>query len=570
MPPSLVNGSTESLQPSPKTDVTSSTGPMTPETDSNSDNDTNMAGGFEDLNRTFELKNISHLPSHSNDAEPIYHDSPENRDSFDEQRGQGGENGRKDSFMLYTPDEERAVIKRLDRRLVLFMAFLYLLSFLDRSNIGNAKVAGLSYDLGLSSSQYEWLLTAFYITYIGFQWMTLLYRVIPAHAYIAVCVISWGLIASLQSLAGSFASMLILRGLLGMAEAAFSPGVPFYLSFFFKREELALRTGLFISAAPLATSLASSLAWLIMKAGERVPISAWRLLFVIEGFPSIIVAVFAFYYLPDGPGTAKFLTRRQKKVARLRLRNEKDAKQMFSHGSKLNFREIFQTFLDPKLYITALCFFSANVAYASLPIHLPTIVNEMGYTALMSQALSAPPYLIAFVFVLATAYLSDRYRSRSVFVCISALMGASGYLIIAIAGKREMSAGWRYAGVYPAAAGFFSAVTLLITWTLNNQESDSKKGTGLATLNIIGQFGPLLGTRLYPDSDKPYYVRGMSVCAGFMLLVFLLSLILRVILIRENSKSTATYSLAASQDDEEELVDKEVLGARPVRFKYMT
>jgi len=194
----------------------------------------------------------------------------------------------------------------------------------------------------------------------------------------------------------------------------------------------------------------------------------------------------------------------------------------------------------------------------------------MGYTTLMSQALSAPPYLVAFVFVLSIAYLSDWYRNRSVFVCISALIGTSGYLIIAIAGKREMSAGWRYAGVYPAAAGFFSAVTLLITWTLNNQESDSKKGSGLAVLNIIGQFGPLLGTRLYPDSDKPYYVKGMSVCAGFMFLVFLLSLVLRVILIRENSKALATKSLAASQDDEEDLVDKEVVGARPTRFRYMT
>jgi len=194
----------------------------------------------------------------------------------------------------------------------------------------------------------------------------------------------------------------------------------------------------------------------------------------------------------------------------------------------------------------------------------------MGYTALMSQALSAPPYLVAFVFVLLTAYLSDWYRSRSGLVCISALMGASGYLIIAIAGKREMSAGWRYAGVYPAAAGFFSAVTLLITWTLNNQESDSKKGTGLAVLNIIGQFGPLLGTRLYPDSDKPYYVRGMSVCAGFMLSVFFLSLVLRGILVRENSKSLDACSLAVSQDDEERLIDKEVVGSRPRRFTYMT
>jgi MFS family permease len=183
--------------------------------------------------------------------------------------------------------------------------------------------------------------------------MTLLYRVVPAHLYISICVAAWGLIASLQCVTGSFASMLILRGLLGVAEAAFGPGVPFYLSFFFKREELALRTGLFISAAPLATSFASSLAWVITKAGEGGPISAWRLLFLIEGFPSIIVAAFAFYHIPDGPATAKFLTKRQKKVARLRLTRERGPKHTSEHSAKLDFRDILQTLIDPKCYITA-------------------------------------------------------------------------------------------------------------------------------------------------------------------------------------------------------------------------
>ena len=192
----------------------------------------------------------------------------------------------------------------------------------------------------------------------------------------------------------------------------------------------------------------------------------------------------------------------------------------------------------------------------------------MGYTALMSQALSAPPYLVAFFMVLLIAYLSDRYRNRSTFVCFSAFLGASGYIVIAIAGWREANAAWRYAGVYPAAAGFFSAVTLVITWTLNNQESDTKKGTGLVMLNLVGQLGPLLGTRLYPDSDKPYYVKGMSVCAGFMLLLFCLSLMLRVILTRENAKSQVAYRVVEAQDDQEELVDKG--NAQQKRFVYLT
>lgn len=177
----------------------------------------------------------------------------------------------------------------------------------------------------------------------------------------------------------------------------------------------------------------------------------------------------------------------------------------------------------------------------------------MGYSSLSSQALSAPPYLLAFIVVLISASLSDRLHNRSHFVCFHACLGALGYTLIAVAGARGWGIGWRYAGVYPAAAGFFSAVTIIITWTINNQPSDSKKGTGLAMLNLIGQCGPLLGTRLYPDSDKPLYLRGMSICAGFMLFVAVLSLALRFTLARRNRRSarsdTTFFELDEMLDD---------------------
>lgn len=93
---------------------------------------------------------------------------------------------------------------------------------------------------------YEWALTAFYISYIVFEWMSLLWRVIPAHIYISMLVLTWGITASLQSIAISYPMLIVLRLILGIGEAGFT-GIPFYLSFFFKRHELAFRTAIFIS-----------------------------------------------------------------------------------------------------------------------------------------------------------------------------------------------------------------------------------------------------------------------------------------------------------------------------------
>lgn len=184
--------------------------------------------------------------------------------------------------------------------------------------------------------------------------MTLLYNIIPAHIYISLCVASWRLIASLQAVAGSFLAMVILRALPGVREAAFSPRIPFLLSFFFKRDESAFRTALFISAAPLATSFAGSLAWLITKTGGGVPIANWRLLFLVEGFPSIIVAAIAWFEIPDKPDTARYLNPREKEIARLRLEGETGSqKKAVGRTSKLGWREILAVLTDVRCWITA-------------------------------------------------------------------------------------------------------------------------------------------------------------------------------------------------------------------------
>lgn len=142
--------------------------------------------------------------------------------------------------------------------------------------------------------------------------------------------------------------------------------------------------------------------------------------------------------------------------------------------------------------------------------------------------------------------------------------------MITIAGIFKASAMWRYWGVYPAASGFFSAVTLLITWTINNQDSDAKKGTGVAILNIIGQLGPFIGTALYPETDSPYYIRGMAACTIFMLMVAGLSLLLRTILQNQKTVRDTPYIVIQGGGEEDGLVDADRKWVdRPISFRYV-
>jgi MFS family permease len=169
-------------------------------------------------------------------------------------------------------------------------------------------------------------------------------------------------------------------------------------------------------------------------------------------------------------------------------------------------------------------FMSCNVAFSSMPVFLPTIIKDMGYSSIHAQALSAPPYLVAFIVVILTAYYSDRYQTRAYPIIFHALLAATGYLILAISGYvKSENVMIRYMALYPAISGFFSAITIIITWNINNQDSDSKKGTGMAILNLIGQLGPLIGIRMFPDEDSPWYTNGMFVCATYMFCVAILA-----------------------------------------------
>jgi cyanate permease len=181
-------------------------------------------------------------------------------------------------------------------------------------------------------------------------------------------------------------------------------------------------------------------------------------------------------------------------------------------------------------------FFLTNMAYSSLPVFLPKILTDMGHDNLRAQALSAPPYLAAFVFVLLTARLSDRLRARTLPIIFHALASAAGYAVLAFAETWRLPPLIRYLAVYPAAIGFFNVVTLLIAWAINNQSGPSRQGGGFALLQLVGQCGPLIGTRLYPDRDGPFYTPGMRTCAVAMLTVALLAAVLRFYLQYWNRK----------------------------------
>lgn len=203
-------------------------------------------------------------------------------------------------------------------------------------------------------------------------------------------------------------------------------------------------------------------------------------------------------------------------------------------------------------------YFSCNVSFSSLPVFLPTILNDMGFDAIDSQGLSAPPFFFSFLVTILSTYIADRIQQRGYMLMFLSCVGGIGYILLATC----KTLGVRYFGVFLAAAGVFPCIANILPWvlskacfhvwvgpgsfanrklTIDNQGSDTRRGIGIVILNVIGQCGPLLGTNIFPKSEGPRYVKGQSICAAFIFFNGLLAFGLRRMLVWENKKLDEKY-----------------------------
>lgn len=161
----------------------------------------------------------------------------------------------------------------------------------------------------------------------------------------------------------------------------------------------------------------------------------------------------------------------------------------------------------------------------------------MGYTSLNAQGLSACPYIATYGVCVSASFLSDKVRARGIFIIFFCCMGALGYILLATVHVT----GVRFFATFLVCAGVFPAVALTFTWVTDNQGSASKRGAGLAIFGMIGQCGPILGSRLFPKTDEPWYSKGMWICAGMLLGAAVVAMTLSLSLPRQNKQRDKKY-----------------------------
>ncbi|KAF2399307.1 MFS general substrate transporter [Trichodelitschia bisporula] len=403
---------------------------------------------------------------------------------------------------------EAALLRKCDWHVIPMLGWLYFVMSTDRLNIGNARLAGLEADLHMKGSHdfaLALIIPLLAQTAFALPSILALKRVRPSR-WLAGLAFGWGLATLGTGFARTHPQLLACRFLLGFFEAGFLPGLLLVCSAYYARFELQKRLSLIFAFTVLAGALSGLLAYACAKLGNRGNLAPWRWIFVLEGAGTLLSALLAFFTLPDLPADATFLSEGEKRTLGRRLRADGQDARM----DTLDSRALRLILKDWKLYTAAFMAIPLAAAGYGIVFFAPTILAAEGYVGERAHVHSIPIYVVAFALVLASAWASDRAKHRAGFVLAGVGVGVAGYGVL----LADTGAGARYAALFLAAAGFYTAQPLVYAWVLNNQCGHWKRAVAAGVLAGCGNAGGILAALVFPRSSGPRFTAGFAVMLG--------------------------------------------------------
>ncbi|KAF8876865.1 major facilitator superfamily domain-containing protein [Infundibulicybe gibba] len=439
------------------------------------------------------------------------------------------------------------------------LTLMYLLSFLDRGNIGNARLQGLQSQLHLTGDQYNIALTMYFIPYCSGAKEVSSVEVVTGNN------VTWGIIMTLMGLVKNYPQLVGVRICLGVAEAGLFPGVVYYLTMWYPRHELQFRIGLFFGAASLAGAFSGLLAYGIsFMSGTRGLLGGPGFSYILEGIATVVVGFVAFFVLVDFPAKAEFSRQKNARLwsGKKNTTIRRSAKRNISRCDICGPHFLIGRFV----WLHILIYMSVIGPLYGITLFLPTIISSFGHTAAISQLLTVPPYVFATIVLYVFAYYSDKIKMRSPFILAGLCMCLMGFAI----NISNVATGVKYFGTFFCVAGSYAAFPGVVAWLGNNLAGQYKRGIGMALHIGIGNFSGAIAANIYRSRDSPRFILGHGLELMFVGIGFVCLPIAVVSYMRINKARDAAERTALEGGTKNRLTDREIreLGDRAPEFRY--
>ncbi|MDD9338671.1 MAG: 4-hydroxyphenylacetate permease [Providencia heimbachae] len=423
-------------------------------------------------------------------------------------------------------EPQQQVINKLFKRLIVFLFVLFVFSFLDRINIGFAGLT-MGKDIGLSSTMFGLAATLFYATYVIFGIPSnIMLGIVGARRWIATIMVLWGIASTATMFATGPTSLYVLRMLVGIAEAGFLPGILVYLTYWFPAYFRARANALFMIAMPVTMAFGSIASGYILGLDGVLDLKGWQWLFLLEGFPSVILGGLVWFYLDDSPKKAKWLTQEDKDTLQ-EMMDHDQLELVQPHGSKshtaLQNKSLWKEIFTPVILMYTVAYFCLTNTLSAINIWTPQIMQSFnqGNSNAMIGLLTAIPQFCTILGMIYWSRRSDRLQERKMHTALPYLFAAAGWVLAAMTSHPVV----QLLGIIMASTGSFTAMAVF--WTTPDQSISLRaRAIGIAVINATGNIGsavsPLLIGWLKDQTGSfnsgLYFVAGLLVVGALIVM----------------------------------------------------
>ncbi|HTD22255.1 MAG TPA: MFS transporter [Terriglobales bacterium] len=408
--------------------------------------------------------------------------------------------------------------RRIARRLLPYLFFLYIIAYLDRVNLSYASLE-MSGALGFTAEIIGFGAGIFFIGYFLLEIPgAILVERWSARAWIARIMISWGIVAMLTGFVHTAHQFYTIRFLLGASEAGFFPGIVVYLSHWFRYEDRAKAMAMFMAAQSISNIIGSPVSGLLLGI-NWLGLAGWRWLFILEGIPAVLFGIVTIFYLTDRPHQAKWLLEDEKQWISTELEQEKKAKETVRSYS------VWDALRQPEVILLSLALFFMAGAVYGFNFWLPTIIKKLsGHSNLFVTTVSALPYCIGLIATLLVGWSSDRTKERRWHAALCMIIASLGLGLSVISHRTDLAVLMfclAAVGMYGYLSAFWSLPSSFLTGTA--------AAASIGLINSVGNLGGFFGPYAvgYISKKTHGFTTGVLCLSASALMAGVLVLLLR-------------------------------------------
>ena len=409
--------------------------------------------------------------------------------------------------------EQGQVFAKCAWRLIPFMGLLYLVSFIDRANVGFAALT-MNKDLAFSPTIFGFGAGLFSVGYALFQVPSnLILERVGARRWVFCIMVAWGALSTANSLVQGPVSFYALRFFLGVAEAGFFPGMILYLTYWFPQAHRARFIALFMAAIPMSFIIGGPLSGAILGLDGVSHLAGWKWLFLLEGLPSCLLALAVLKFLPDGPTQASWLSTGEKNTIVAGLATEASAKH----------HDLWPALCEPRVLALGLVNFGILSGLYGVQLWLPQIVQAMGFSNLESGFVVALPFIVGMAAMIVWGRSSDARVERIWHLALPKLLAASGFAVASVTQNHFLV----LVALTLVLAGLLAALGPMYS-LLSSFLSGTAAAGGIALVVAIGTLGGFAGPTIIGVLKEASggYAASMAALSGLLILTAAIVLVL--------------------------------------------